>query len=128
MADGEHYTRLERNEILRYAYAADTPGERLLPASAQGIAVTDYAFSPDERRILIASGRTPIYRHSYTTTYHLVEQGAVRPVLREAEAPRDAGFSPTARRSPTPTATTSTSATSTPTARSASPTTGRGTR
>ena len=94
MADGEHYTRLERNEILRYAYAADTPGERLLPASAQGIAVTDYAFSPDERRILIASGRTPIYRHSYTTTYHLVEQGAVRPVLREAEAPRDAGFSP----------------------------------
>lgn len=94
MADGEHYTRLERNEILRYAYAADTPGERLLPASAQGIAVTDYAFSPDERRILIASGRTPIYRHSYTTTYLLVEQGAVRPVLREAEAPRDAGFSP----------------------------------
>ncbi len=94
MADGEHYTRLERNEILRYAYAADTPGERLLPASAQDIVVTDYAFSPDERRILIASGRTPIYRHSYTTTYHLVEQGAVRPVLREAEAPRDAGFSP----------------------------------
>ena len=94
MADGEHYTRLERNEILRYAYAADTPGERLLPASAQDIVVTDYAFSPDERRILIASGRTPIYRHSYTTTYHLVEQCAVRPVLREAEAPRDAGFSP----------------------------------
>ena len=94
MADGEHYTRIEHNEILRYAYAADTPGERLLPASAQGIAVTDYAFSPDERRILIASGRTPIYRHSYTTTYHLVEQSAVRPVLREAEAPRDAGFSP----------------------------------
>ena len=94
MADGEHYTRLEHNEILRYAYAADTPGERLLPASAQGIAVTDYLFSPDERRILIASGRTPIYRHSYTTTYHLVEQGAVRPVLRDAEAPRDASFSP----------------------------------
>ncbi len=131
MADGEHYTRLERNEILRYAYAADTPGERLLPASAQGIAVTDYAFSPDERRrILIASGRTPIYRHSYTTTYHhLVEQGAVRPVLRaKPRRPATRASRPTARRSPTPTATTSTSATSTPTARSASPTTGRGTR
>lgn len=94
MADGEHYTTLENNEILRYAYAAETPGKRLLPAASAGVRITDYVFSPDERRILIASGRQPIYRHSYTTTYSLVDGERMIPVLREAESPRDASFSP----------------------------------
>ena len=34
MADGEHYTTLEGNEILRYSYAQEGPGERLLPRSS----------------------------------------------------------------------------------------------
>lgn len=93
MADGEHYTTLENDGIVRYRYDSDAPGERLLPASA-GLRITDYAFSPDERCILVASGRTPIYRRSYTTTYHLVCDGAVRPALPGAEAPRDAAFTP----------------------------------
>lgn len=94
MNDGEHYTLLEKGDIVRYAYASDTPGQRLLPASAAGLRIVDYDFSPDEKRILVASGAEPIYRHSYTTKYHLVEEGACRPVLPEAEAPRDASFSP----------------------------------
>ncbi|MDE7123232.1 MAG: DPP IV N-terminal domain-containing protein, partial [Alistipes sp.] len=93
-ADGEHYTTLEGNQILRYSYAAATPGEKLLPAAAAELRITGYALSPDERRILLSSGRTPIYRHSFTTSYHLVEGQTVRQVLREAEAPRDATFSP----------------------------------
>lgn len=94
MADGEHYTVLEENDIVRYRYGSDTPGERLLPPSAAGLTVTDYAFSPDERRILIASGAHPIYRHSYTTTYHLISDGTLQEALPGAEAPRDASFSP----------------------------------
>lgn len=94
MADGEHYTTLESNDIVRYSYASAAPGESMLPAPAPNLAITDYAFSPDERSILIASGRKPIYRHSYTTSYSLVRDNAVRPVLRDAEAPRDASFSP----------------------------------
>ena len=94
MNDGEHYTALEGNDIVRYAYAAEGPGEKLLPASAAGLRITDYAFSPDEKRILVASGYAPIYRHSYTTKYYLVEGNSCRPVLPEAEAPRDASFSP----------------------------------
>lgn len=97
MADGAHYTTLEENRILRYAYASDAPGVSLLPAAAEELTVTDYALSPDERSILIASGRNPIYRHSYTTRYHLAADGAVRPVLTGAEAPRDASFSPDGR-------------------------------
>ena len=94
MNDGEHYTVLEDNNIVCYAYAGEAPGRKLLPAAAAGLKITDYAFSPDERRILVASGRKPIYRHSYTTGYRLVEGSACRPVLSEARAPRDASFSP----------------------------------
>ena len=94
MADGEHYTVREGNDIRRYAYATAGEGVSLLPVPTPNLAITDYSFSPDERMILIASGRHPIYRHSYTTQYQLVADGRVQPVLTEAEAPRDASFSP----------------------------------
>jgi len=94
MNDGEHYTLLEGNNVVRYAYASDAPGQKLLPASASGLRIVDYAFSPDERRILVASGAEPIYRHSYTTAYYLVEGDSCQPVLPQADAPRDASFSP----------------------------------
>lgn len=92
MADGEHYTVSTDEGILRFRYDSDTPGERLLPVGAPK--VTDYAFSPDEQTILLASGATPIYRRSYTTTYYLVRDGKVTPALPDARAPRDASFSP----------------------------------
>ena len=97
MADGEHYTTLGGNDIRRYRYDAATPGESLLPSPAPNLTISDYALSPDERSILIASGRRPIYRHSYTTSYSLVRNNAVEPILPEAEAPRDASFSPDGR-------------------------------
>ena len=97
MADGEHYTVLERGDIRRYQYALKSEGSSLLPESARHLDITDYQFSPDERQILIASGYTPIYRHSYTTTYHLVADGRVEAIMLQAEAPRDAQFTPDGR-------------------------------
>ncbi len=97
MADGEHYTVLQKGRIVRYRYDTETPGEDLLPAQIGNLKITDYTFSPDERRILIASGRSPIYRHSYTTSYRLVADGTVCEALPGAEAPRDASFSPDGR-------------------------------
>ncbi len=98
MADGEHYTVLEQGRIVRYAYASQGEGRPLLPENDLRLKIADYAFSPDERTILVASGRTPIYRHSYTTQYYLCENGELRPILEDAEAPRDAGFSPDGRK------------------------------
>ena len=95
MADGEHYTVLKNNNIVRYRYDSETAGEQLLPAT--GLKISDYTFSPDEQRILIASGRTPIYRRSYTTTYHLATDGKVAVALPDAANPRDASFSPDGR-------------------------------
>ena len=98
MNDGEHYTTLENNDIRRYAYATAGRGESLLPTPAPNLVITDYTLSPDERMILVASGRHPIYRHSYTTSYTLIRDGRATAILREAEAPRDASFSPDGRR------------------------------
>lgn len=94
MADGEHYTVLERGDIRRYSYALKNEGVSLLPESARQIEITDYAFSGDEKQILIASGYTPIYRHSYTTSYFLVANGRCEQIMTEAQAPRDAQFTP----------------------------------
>lgn len=97
MADGEHYTVLERGDIRRYQYALKNEGRSLLPEAARQIEITDYQFSPNEQQILIASGYNPIYRHSYTTTYHLVSEGRVEQLMTEATAPRDAQFTPDGR-------------------------------
>ena len=98
MNDGEHYTTLENNDIRRYAYATAGRGESLLPTPTPNLVITDYTLSPDERMILVASGRHPIYRHSFTTSYTLIRDGRATAILREAEAPRDASFSPDGRR------------------------------
>lgn len=97
MADGEHYTTLSDNTIRRYSYASESEGEVLLPSEAADLTITDYAFSPDESQILLASGYTPIYRHSYTTRYYLVREGKLQAILPSAEAPRDATFSPSGK-------------------------------
>lgn len=97
MADGEHYTLLEKGDIRRYRYDTADAGESLLPSAALDLTITDYAFSPDEQQILIASGATTIYRHSYTTSYYLVSDSKVQPIIEEATAPRDARFTPDGR-------------------------------
>lgn len=98
MADGEHYTVLEEGDLRRYSYRTGGSGESLLPTAARELPIVDYSFSADERKILIASGAKTIYRHSYTTSYYLVSEGVLYPVLTEAEAPRDARFTPDGER------------------------------
>ena len=97
MADGEHYTVIENNNIVRYRYDQETEGERLLPESLNGLRITDYTLSPDESKILIASGYEQIYRRSYTTHYQIFAKGALQEALPEARSPRDASFSPDGR-------------------------------
>ncbi len=97
MADGEHYTVIAESRIERYAYATESTPVNMLPESFTE-PITDYLFSADEKMILIASGATPIYRHSYTTRYFLAVDGRVEPIMNDAEAPRDATFSPDGKR------------------------------
>lgn len=99
MSDGEHYLMSTGRCIIRYSFrtgeATDTlfnvetvRGDRL--SSFQG-----FILSPKEDRILIQSGRTKIFRNSYSASYYIFHIGNNRmePLSRggEQQAPK---FSP----------------------------------
>jgi dipeptidyl-peptidase-4 len=77
MADGEHYTILESgHSIFRYDYMTGKEKE-LFFSDAQLPDTTgyidDYQFSSDERRLLIATDITRIYRRSFEANYWIYD-------------------------------------------------------
>ncbi|MEX1001325.1 MAG: S9 family peptidase [Crocinitomicaceae bacterium] len=75
MNDGEHFTALEENAIVKYTYenfekAVDTiiSGKEI-----DEIEIEDYFFNADETKMLIATHVNPIYRRSYTAKYYVVD-------------------------------------------------------
>lgn len=91
MADGEHYTTLRGNRIVRHAYADRTDTATIFRAP---FPLGEYTFAPDERSVLFADTRTikPIYRHSYTADYWLGRIGGEPHKILTAV--RDVAFSP----------------------------------
>lgn len=82
MNDGAHYTSLEINDdsgskIVKYAYAT---GEQVADiASAAQIfndskkGISEYTFSADETKLLIATEQESIYRHSSASNYYIYD-------------------------------------------------------
>ncbi|MFI3285780.1 MAG: S9 family peptidase [Rikenellaceae bacterium] len=96
MSDAEHFTALNQGSVVKRSYLDEKSEETLFTPPAGDFAVVDYLLSPDESMVLISQGAEPIYRHSYTTNYHLqkVGKGAAQAILHELDAVRDARFSP----------------------------------
>ena len=67
MNDGEHYTVLEKDGIVKYSYKTGKKIETILEAKIQ-----DYTFSHDESKVLVLNEQQPIYRHSSLGKYHVV--------------------------------------------------------
>ena len=67
MNDGEHYTVLEKDGIVKYSYKTGKKIETILEAKIQ-----DYTFSHDESKVLVLNEQQPIYRHSFLGKYHVV--------------------------------------------------------
>jgi len=67
MNDGEHYTVLEKDGIVKYSYKTGKKIETILEAKIQ-----DYTFSHDESKVLVLNEQQPIYRHSFLGKYHIV--------------------------------------------------------
>lgn len=90
MKDGEHYTVLSKNAIIRTAYADKSKSDTLFTAPC---AVAGYTLSADEHMVLLpkAASVKPIYRHSYTADYMLMSG---QQQLANFEAVRDMTFSP----------------------------------
>ncbi|MDZ7604830.1 MAG: hypothetical protein U5K79_04415 [Cyclobacteriaceae bacterium] len=86
MNDGHYYTALAKNkktsanDLLKYATTTgevtDTlvHGARLIPAGTErAIVIEAYAFSSDESKLLITTGRASIYRRSSVETYYILD-------------------------------------------------------
>lgn len=105
MADGIHYTSLERSEdgnaVVKYAYATGQAVDTLAKSSVVygdgETRIAGYQFSADEKKMLVSSNQEPIYRHSYTADYHVYELGSAKggnPLRLDGKPIRLATFSP----------------------------------
>ena len=105
MADGIHYTSLERSEdgnaVVKYAYATGQAVDTLAKSSVVygdgETRIAGYQFSADEKKMLVSSNQEPIYRHSYTADYHVYELGSAKggdPLRQDGSPMRLATFSP----------------------------------
>jgi dipeptidyl-peptidase-4 len=100
MNDGAHYSTMEDGKILRYEYAKISNPETIvtekeLEAITKNISIEYYQFSPDESKMLIATGTEYIYRHSTRENYFVFDRKAktLTPVSG-AEKQMYATFSP----------------------------------
>ena len=101
MNDGLHYTAMADGRIVQYSYRSGEQTAVLFDASAQQpkLNFTAYAFSADERRILLTTEVKPIYRRSFTADYWIYdrETGTLQR-LSEGGPQQAATFSPDASR------------------------------
>ncbi len=88
MADGEHYTQInkEGTQIIKYSFKTGEPVATLFDvATAREVnfkKIDGYLFSPDETNILISTETIAKYRHSYRATHYLfnIKNNKVEPL------------------------------------------------
>jgi dipeptidyl-peptidase-4 len=75
MNDGEHFSALESNKIVKYSYTnfGESVGTILDGNDLKGISIDDYFFNSDESKVLIATEVRSIYRRSFTAKYYIVD-------------------------------------------------------
>lgn len=102
--DGMHYTSLNQDEkgqaLVKSRYSDGQEVATLvstadLEAAGAKIEFTDYQFSADESKLLLASETEPIFRHSTRSLYHVYDLSTKRITPVGTEKLRYATFSPT---------------------------------
>lgn len=75
MNDGEHFSVLEDNKIVKYSYKNfSKPVSTILDGNElTGISIDDYFFNADESKVLLATKVNSIYRRSFTAEYYIVD-------------------------------------------------------
>ncbi len=96
MNDGEHFTSSRRGTIVKCSFVDPEFEETLYEAPQGGFRMGSYTLSPNEEFMLITQGYEQIYRHSYTTSYHLhnIATGSTEAIIHDIPSVRDANFSP----------------------------------
>jgi dipeptidyl-peptidase 4 len=79
MKNGEEFTRLEKNKILKYKFEDFSGASSILldgnelKIGGKSIVIQDYEFNSDESKMLIATDMVSVYRHSYTAFYYILD-------------------------------------------------------
>ncbi|MEB2341421.1 MAG: S9 family peptidase [Flavobacteriia bacterium] len=108
MNDGTHYTTMDRGEagvkVNAYEYRTGKKtatilreADLLLPGADGPIPMEGYAFSGDERKLMVQTAMEPLYRYSYYAFHYVYDRAtkAVRPLADTTRAKqRLATFSP----------------------------------
>ncbi len=102
MNDGEHFTALENNKIVKYSYkkfgkpVATIIDGTELTYNKEPLNIEDYFFNADETKLLIATNINYIYRRSFTAHYYIVDIASKKvSKLIDKETPQQlADFSP----------------------------------
>lgn len=97
MNDGRYYTALENNNIVKYDVTSGNKVSTLLDGSTLTPSITfdEYQYSPDQKKVLLRTGREGIYRRSFTAEYFVydTETSTLAP-LTESGRQSYATFSP----------------------------------
>lgn len=74
MSDGKFYTSLKDNKVEKFSIFSGASVEVIFDGAANGpISISDYTFSSDEKKLLIATEMRSIYRRSYTAEYYVYD-------------------------------------------------------
>ena len=101
MNDGEHYTLLENNSIIKFQFKTGKQTEVIIDANTlkgidgKKLQIDDYQFDDSEKNILLETATERIYRHSYHAMYYVynLKTQSLLPVSRKGKQ-RLASFSP----------------------------------
>jgi dipeptidyl-peptidase-4 len=75
MNDGQFYSALDENNIIKYDITTGQPVETIVEGNALGLPapIDDYSFSSDEKKLLIQTNKEYIYRRSFTAEYFVYD-------------------------------------------------------
>lgn len=71
MNDGQYYTALEENQILRYDVTTGQADSVIIDGKALNLKIDGYDFTPDESKVLLLTDKQKIYRRSFTSEYYI---------------------------------------------------------
>jgi len=100
MNDGIHYSTLERDTVFKYEYSKASKPEMIVCKSnlvidGKELKIDTYQFSADESKMLIATDKEQVYRHSTRENYYVYDRKTktISPIST-AEKQMYARFSP----------------------------------
>jgi dipeptidyl-peptidase-4 len=106
MNDGRYYASLDEGSLVQHDVTTGKAVITLVPASvlqlpgaARPLAIDGYSFNADEQKVLFATDKEPIYRHSSRASYYVFDRGTKKLTALSAGGKQGyATFSPDGKR------------------------------